>query len=338
MKMYDLRSDTFTKPTEAMRKAMYNAEVGDDVYGEDPTAEKLQRMAEEITGKEQSLIVSSGCMGNLIPLMLKGGRGMEVLTSGYSHIVNHEIGAVASLSGTLPVIIPSDYGRMKAEEIEKHIHGYAYDMSESAINETENTTSGIVYPIDELKRIKALADSHSLWVHMDGARIFNAAVETGISVREYAETASDITFCLSKGLGCPAFSILSGDRDFIEKAKRVRKLLGGGMRQIGIFAAAGIYALENNIARLKDDHEHRAAISEALEKTGWADIAISSTNMIFFNSSYPMDNIVRTFREKGVLFLKEGEMGRIVLSLNISDEDTDAIVRIIESTSAEEFL
>ena len=336
--MYDLRSDTFTKPTEAMRKAMYSAEVGDDVYGEDQTVERLQRMAEEITGKERSLVVSSGCMGNLIPLMIKGGKGMEVLTSGYSHIVNHEIGAVSSLGGTLPVIIPSDHGIMKADEIAKHIHGYAYDMSESAIIETENTTSGIVYPIDELRSIRKLADSNNLWVHMDGARIFNASVESGISVREYAETASDITFCLSKGLGCPAFSILSGDKDFIEKAKRLRKLLGGGMRQIGILAAAGIYALENNVARLKDDHEHRAAISEALARTDWADIEISATNMIFFRSDYDMDSIVAAFRRKGVLFLKEGDMGRIVLSLNISDEDTKEIVKIIENMDPEEFV
>lgn len=336
--MYDLRSDTFTKPTEAMRKAMYSAEVGDDVYGEDPTVERLQRMAEEITGKERSLVVSSGCMGNLIPLMIKGGKGMEVLTSGYSHIVNHEIGAVSSLGGTLPVIIPSDHGIMKADEIAKHIHGYAYDMSESAIIETENTTSGIVYPIDELRSIRKLADSNNLWVHMDGARIFNASVETGISVREYADTASDITFCLSKGLGCPAFSVLSGDKDFIEKAKRLRKLLGGGMRQIGILAAAGIYALENNVARLRDDHEHRAAISEALARTGWADIEISATNMIFFRSDRDMDSIVAAFRRKGVLFLKEGDMGRIVLSLNISDEDTREIVRIIEGMDPKEFV
>ena len=336
--MYDLRSDTFTKPTEAMRKAMYSAEVGDDVYGEDPTVERLQRMAEEITGKERSLVVSSGCMGNLIPLMIKGGKGMEVLTSGYSHIVNHEIGAVSSLGGTLPVIIPSDHGIMKADEIAKHIHGYAYDMSESAIIETENTTSGIVYPIDELRSIRKLADSNNLWVHMDGARIFNASVETGISVREYADTASDITFCLSKGLGCPAFSVLSGDKDFIEKAKRLRKLLGGGMRQIGILAAAGIYALENNVARLRDDHEHRAAISEALARTSWADIEISATNMIFFRSDRDMDSIVAAFRRKGVLFLKEGDMGRIVLSLNISDEDTKEIVKIIENMDPEEFV
>ena len=143
--MYDLRSDTFTKPTEAMRKAMYSAEVGDDVYGEDPTVERLQRMAEEITGKERSLVVSSGCMGNLIPHMIKGGRGKEVLTASTSHIVCHEIGAIVSLSGTLPVIVPSDNGIMKAEDVEKCIHGYAYDMSETSMIETENTTPSIRY-------------------------------------------------------------------------------------------------------------------------------------------------------------------------------------------------
>ena len=133
MRIYDLRSDTFTKPTEAMRKAMYEAEVGDDVYGEDPTVNKLQEMAEEITGKEKALLISSGCMGNLIPMMIKGGRGKEILTSSCSHIVNHEIGAIASISGTLPVIVPSDKGIMKADDVEASIHGYSYDMSETSM-------------------------------------------------------------------------------------------------------------------------------------------------------------------------------------------------------------
>ena len=336
--MYDFRSDTFTQPSEEMRKAMYSAEVGDDVYGEDPTVERLQRMAEEITGKERSLVVSSGCMGNLIPLMIKGGKGMEVLTSGYSHIVNHEIGAVSSLGGTLPVIIPSDHGIMKADEIAKHIHGYAYDMSETSMIEPENTTSGLVYPMENLKGIKELAEEHGLWVHMDGARIFNASVESGVPVKDYAATSDDMTFCLSKGLGCPAFSVLSSTKEFIKEARRLRKLLGGGMRQIGIFAAAGIYALENNIARLKEDHEHRAAISEALASTGWADIKISSTNMIFFTSRYPMQNIIKAFRQRDILFLEDAGMGRIVTSLNVTDQDTEDTVRIIKEIDEKEFL
>ena len=329
MKTYDLRSDTFTKPTEAMRKAMYEAEVGDDVYGEDPTVNRLQEMAEELTGKERSLVISSGCMGNLIPMMIRGGRGKEILTSSYSHIVNHEIGAIASLSGTLPVIVPSENGIMKAEDVEASVHGYSYDMSETSMIETENTTSGLVYPIDELRRIRKVSEKHRLWTHLDGARIFNASVESGVSVREYAETADDITFCLSKGLGAPALSILSSDAGFIEQAKRCRKILGGGMRQIGILAAAGIYALENNVQRLRDDHEHRAAISRALERTGWADVRISSTNMIFFASPYPMEKVIEAMAKRGILMLKDGGMGRIVLSLGIDDDDTERIVSLI---------
>lgn len=329
MKTYDLRSDTFTKPTEGMRKAMYEAEVGDDVYGEDPTVNKLQEMAKEITGKESALLISSGCMGNLIPMMIKGGRGKEILTSSYSHIVNHEIGAIASLSGTLPVMVPSEYGIMNAEDVEASIHGYSYDMSETAMIETENTTSGLVYPIDELRRIKDTSERHGLWTHLDGARIFNASVESGVSVKEYAATADDITFCLSKGLGAPAFSILASDGDFIEKAKRCKKILGGGMRQVGILAAAGIYALCHNVERLRDDHEHRAMISKALEEAPWADVRISSTNMIFFASDYPMARIIEAMRKRGVLMLAEGRLGRIVLSMSINDDDASEIASLI---------
>ena len=335
--MYDFRSDTFTQPSEEMRKAMYRAETGDDVYGEDPTVQRLQRLAEEITGKEESLVVSSGCMGNLIPHMIKGGRGKEVLCAAESHIVRHEIGAVVSLSGTLPVTVPSDNGIMKPEDVEKNVHGYAYDMSETAMIETENTTSGLIYPMENLAGIKSVAERHGLWVHLDGARIFNASVETGVSVEEYASTADDITFCLSKGLGCPAFSVLSSSHDFIREAKRCRKILGGGMRQVGILAAAGIYALEHNIVRLRDDHEHRKAISDALEATGWADVRISSTNMIFFTAFYPMQSIIEAFRRKGVLFLEDGGMGRIVTSLNNTDDDIEATVRIIREMRPAEF-
>ena len=336
--MKDFRSDTFTQPTEEMRRAMYSAETGDDVYGEDPTANKLQEMAEEITGKEASLIVSSGCMGNLIPMMIHGGRGKEILCSEESHIVRHEIGAIASLSGTLPVFVPSVNGIMDASDVEKNIHGYAYDMSETAMIETENTTSGLIYPLENLRAIKTIAQRNNLWVHMDGARIFNASVESGVPVKEYADTADDITFCLSKGLGCPAFSILSSTKEFIKEAKRCRKLLGGGMRQIGIFAAAGIYALEHNIARLKEDHEHREAISNALSETGWANIVISSTNMIFFTSPYPAQSIVTAFRNKGVLFLEDGGMCRIVTSLNNNDEDVAETIEIIKSMEESEFV
>lgn len=335
--MFDLRSDTFTLPTEEMRKAMYNAEVGDDVYGEDPTVNKLQDMGAELTGKESALLVSSGCMGNLIPLMLKGGRGKEVICAKESHIAQHEIGAVCSLAATLPVYADSKFGILDPKSVKSKIHGGAYDGSDSAIIEVENTTSGLIYPLETMKEIKKIAEDHNLWVHLDGARIFNAQVESGISVKEYAACADDITFCLSKGLGTPAFSLLCGDKEFIEAAKRCKKLLGGGQRQVGILAAAGIYALENNVERLAIDHANREKISTALSESGWADVVISSTNMIFFKASYPMDKVIAAMRKKDILMLQDAGMGRIVTSLNISEKDTDAIVKAIRELKEEDF-
>ncbi len=335
--MYDLRSDTFTLPSTEMRKAIYDAEVGDDVYGEDPTVNRLERMAEEITGKERALLISSGCMGNLIPMMLKGGRGKEIICAKESHIVNHEIGAIASLSGTLPVYADSEYGILKPESVREKIHLYSYDMSESAMLEVENTTSGLIYPLETMKELKQIAEEYKLWLHLDGARIFNASVESGISVKEYASNADDITFCLSKGLGAPAFSLLCGDKDFIESAKRLKKILGGGMRQVGLLAAAGIYALEHNVERLKIDHQNREKVSDALKESGWADVKISATNMIFFTSTYSIGNIIAAFRKRDILFLNEGNMGRMVLSLNVSEEDTEYIVRTIKEIDPKEF-
>ena len=335
--MFDLRSDTFTLPTEEMRKAMYNAEVGDDVYGEDPTVNKLQDMGAELTGKESALLISSGCMGNLIPLMLKGGRGKEVICAKESHIAQHEIGAVCSLAATLPVYADSKFGILDPKSVKSKIHGGAYDGSDSAIIEVENTTSGLIYPLETMKEIKKIAEDHNLWVHLDGARIFNAQVASGISVKEYAACADDITFCLSKGLGTPAFSLLCGDKEFIEAAKRCKKLLGGGQRQVGILAAAGIYALENNVERLAIDHANREKISTALSESGWADVVISSTNMIFFKASYPMNKVIAAMRKKDILMLQDAGMGRIVTSLNISEKDTDAIVKAIRELKEEDF-
>lgn len=335
--MFDLRSDTFTLPSEAMRKAMYNAEVGDDVYGEDPTVNRLQDMGAEFTGKESALLVSSGCMGNLIPLMLKGGRGKEVICAKEAHIAQHEIGAVCSIAATLPVYADSEFGILDPESVRSKIHGGAYDGSDSAIIEVENTTSGLIYPLDTLKEIKKIAEENKLWVHLDGARIFNAQVESGISVKEWASCADDITFCLSKGLGTPAFSLLCGDKAFIEEAKRCKKLLGGGQRQVGILAAAGIYALENNVERLAIDHANRERISDALKETGWADVVISSTNMLFFKASYPMDKVISAMRGKNILMLQDAGMGRIVTSLNVTEEDTDQIVKAIRELKEEDF-
>lgn len=325
--MIDLRSDTITKPTKEMIKAMAGAEVGDDVFGEDPSVNRLEEMAKDITGKEASLFVSSGCMGNLIPLMIYGGRGKEVLTSRKSHIVIHEIGAVSAIANTLPVIVPCDDGIIKEDELMPFIGEHSYYMSEPSIIEIENTTSGLVYPFKTAEAIYNIAMNNNLKVHLDGARIFNAEVESNISVKEWAKLSSTITFCLSKGLGAPMGSLLSGDKAFIEEARRYRKMLGGGMRQVGYFAKAGIYALENNIKRLKDDHERARAIKDAIEKSGWAKLKSYGTNIIFFTPIYEkVESVVEDFKNNGILILPEGNDGRIVTNLSINDEDTAKVI------------
>ncbi len=330
--MIDFRSDTITHPTDEMRKAMYNAEVGDDVYKEDPTVNRLEEMGKEITGKEESLFISSGCMGNLLSLMIYGGRGKEVLTSAHSHIVKHEIGAVSAIANTLPVIVPCDNGIIRAEELASFIPKRSYDMSYPSMIEVENTTSGLVYPLETMQKIYSIAQEKGLKVHLDGARIFNAQVESGVTVKEYAACADDITFCLSKGLGCPAGSLISGDKEFIEQARTYRKMLGGGMRQIGILAAAGIYALEHHVERLKVDHEHARAIKDAINASSWAKVATYGTNIIFFTPlSENIDAIVEEGKKAGFAFLAENGMGRVVTNIDVTDEDTDKFIKWIKN-------
>lgn len=330
--MIDFRSDTITHPTEEMRKAMYNAEVGDDVYKEDPTVNRLEEMGKEITGKEDSLFISSGCMGNLLSLMIYGGRGKEVLTSKHSHIVKHEIGAVSAIANTLPVIVPCVNGIIKAEELRNYIPSRSYDMSYPSMIEVENTTSGLVYPLSTMQEIYSIAQDAGLKVHLDGARIFNAQVESGVTVKEYATCADDITFCLSKGLGCPAGSLISGDKAFIEQARTYRKMLGGGMRQVGILAAAGIYALQNHVERLKDDHERARAIADAINNSSWAKVETYGTNIIFFSPlSENINDIVEEGRNAGFAFLSENGMGRIVTNIDVTDEDTECFIKWIKN-------
>lgn len=333
---HDLRSDTLTLQSEAMRKAMYEAEVGDDVYGEDPTVGRLEAMAAELTGKEASLFVTSGCMGNLIPIMIYGGRGKEILAAEQSHIIQHEIGAVSAIGNTLPIIVPSENGIIAEEEIVKYIRPKAYDAGETAIIEVENTTSGLIYPLEKLMRIKELAGGHSLKVHMDGARIFNAVVETGIPLTVYAACADSLTFCVSKGLGAPAGSLLCGDKAFIAEARRMRKLLGGGMRQSGFLAAAGIYALNHNINRLKEDNLHALMIKETIEQTSWAKVRSYGTNMLFFETpDYAISEVVAKFNQDGILVLEEKNACRVVTSLNVSEKDTMEVVNYIRAFDPE---
>jgi threonine aldolase len=338
MKRYDLRSDTITKPTEAMRKAMYEAEVGDDVYREDPTTNKLEQLGAQLSGKERSLFVSSGSMGNLISLYLNGGRSNEVLTASNSHIIQHEIGSIAAIAGVLPIALDVPRGILSASDLEGKVKSGNYDMATTTLIEVENTIGGYCYPLENLEGIRDFANCHNLLVHMDGARVFNAQVATKIPVKTYASYADTLTFCLSKGLGAPVGSLLCGNESFINKAMTIRKMLGGGMRQNGILAAAGLYALEHNIKRLAEDHEHARAIALALEKAGWAQVDKQGvqTNIVFFTvEGYEATDIVKKLAKVGILANNEGPMVRLVTNLDLSDEDTDAVCKILGTFNLE---
>ena len=338
MKYYDLRSDTITKPTEAMRKAMADAEVGDDVYREDPTTTKLEALAAELTGKERGLFVSSGSMGNLISLYINGGRSNEVFTAANSHIIHHEIGAVAAIAGVLPISFDVPRGILNADAFIGKVKQGSYDMANTTLIEVENTIGGYCYPLENLEGIKDFASTHDLKVHMDGARIFNAQVATGISVKTYASYADTITFCLSKGLGCPVGSMLCGDEEFINKALTIRKMLGGGMRQTGVLAAAGLYALENHVDRLADDHAHAKALADALVKGGWAEVDTEGvqTNIVFFRvPSMQSTEVVSQLAKQGILANTEGEMVRLVTNLDLHDEDITKLCTMLENFQIE---
>ncbi len=332
MKIYDLRSDTITKPTQPMRAAIAAAVVGDDVYREDPTTTALEALGCELTGKEAALLLTSGSMGNLIALYINGGRSNEVLVSSNSHIVHHEIGSAAAIAGVLPIQIDAPRGILSPDLLRGKVKGGSYDMATTTLVSVENTIGGYCYPVETLKGIRSFADEHALKVHMDGARIFNAHVATGVSVKEYASYADTITFCLSKGLGAPIGSVLCGSKEFIQEALKVRKLLGGGMRQSGIIAAAGLYALENNISRLADDHAHAKMIASALAQTSWADVDIEGvqTNIIFFTvKNTSASAIVHQLQEIGILANTEGDVVRLVTNLDISAEDTQHICTLL---------
>ena len=337
MKVYDLRSDTITRPSEGMRKAMYNAEVGDDVFGEDPTVNKLQELCSDITGKEASLFISSGSMGNLIPIFILCGRGNEVLVHEKAHILHYELSSAASISGSMPVAIAGNRGILKPDALVSHLRYEVYYMPKVklvCLENTHNLAGGTCYSINEINDVCDFAEKNNLKVHIDGARIFNAQVAAGETVKEMAEKADSLTFCLSKGLGAPVGSVLCGDKDFIDEARIVRKLLGAGMRQSGILAAAGIYALQNNISGIIKDHEHAKKLASALNNTEWTSISEKSveTNILIFDVAAGTSNeITDKLKARGVLCIPMSDSSmRMVTSLEISDDDTEEICKIIK--------
>jgi threonine aldolase len=284
----DLRSDTVTKPTPEMRRAMAEAEVGDDVFGEDPTVNRLEALAAERLGKEAGLFVVSGTMGNQVSLMAQTQRGDEVILDESSHIFNYEVAALVVLSAVQPRTLRGHYGILDPEDIRRAIRPpniHAPRNTLIAVESSHNRGGGTCYPPEALREIRRIATASGMAVHLDGARIFNASITTGTPVRELAAQADSVTFCLSKGLGAPVGSVVVGARAFIDRARRARKMFGGGMRQAGILAAAGVVALETMVDRLRDDHENAQFLAEGLAALPGIVIDLSrvQTNIVIFN-------------------------------------------------------
>ncbi len=334
----DLRSDTITKPTEAMRKVMYEAEVGDDVYKEDPTANELERYAAELLGKEAALYVTSGVMGNQICLNVLTQPGDEVICEKDAHIFQYESGSPVWLSGIQMGLVEGVRGVFTAEQIKTYIRpASAYYMARTKVIEIENThnrAGGTINPIENIKAINALAKENSLYMHLDGARIWNASVASGVEVKEYAKYFDSVSCCLSKGLGAPIGSIIAGSKDFIKQAFRVRKALGGGMRQVGIIASAGLYALKNNISRLSEDHEKAKMLAATINKLESLEIDMErvQTNILIFKAkNMSLEDALARTKEKGLL-LSEGTVGsmRAVTHMDVSFEQTEKACKILE--------
>lgn len=340
MKIYDLRSDTVTKPTDEMRKAMYMAQVGDDVYGEDPTVNRLQDLSSKITGKRASLFVSSGSMANLITLYIKGGRGKDVLMHEDAHSLHHELGAPAAIAGINPIAVPGERGVLRSEILEEYVKPKStpYHDSKSSmviIENTHNFAGGTCYYKENLKDIRNFTQKYNLHLHMDGARVFNASVATGMSVKEISSYCDTMTFCLAKGLGAPVGAMLCGPKEFIEEAKVVRKMFGGGTRQAGIIAAGGLYALEHHIDRIMEDHINAKTLAKTLDAKSWAKVDPTKieTNIIFFDTpNIPASRIEKKLARRGVLcFATAPNTIRLVTSLTVNKQDINSICGIINS-------
>ncbi len=335
--MIDLRSDTVTKPTKEMKEFMMNAELGDDVFQDDPTVIDFENRAALMFGKEAGLFCPSGTMSNQIALMVHLKPGDEVITSKEAHIYNYEGGGVARNSGASMRLIEGSSGLISVDDVKANINPDDIHYPITALVSLENTSNrggGVCYSLDAIKEINNFCSSVNLPMHLDGARLFNALIKTKITAKEMGVNFNSISLCFSKGLGTPLGSVLIGDKEFIHKARRVRKVLGGGMRQIGMIAAAGIYALENNIQRLEEDHFHASEIANSLKKCSWVSSVMKvETNIIVINlkDNYSNNDFVNKLREKGILSIPFGKgRVRMVTHLDISSSDIERVKESIK--------
>lgn len=336
MTTIDLRSDTVTMPTPAMRDAMFTAEVGDDVFGEDPTVNRLQEFAANYFGKEAALFCSSGTQTNQIAINVHVKPGGEVICHEDAHIYKYEGGGIAKNSGASVRLLRGNRGRITASEVAQWImpDDVHFPVTQLvSLEDTANRGGGAVYDFEEIKRIKQLCEQHQLPLHLDGARLFNALEVNGIDPKTYAAQFDSISICLSKGLGAPVGSLLLGTKDFIHKARRVRKALGGGMRQAGFLAAAGLYALENNVKRLSEDHDHAKQLEIALNTCSWVDHCLGvDTNIvvIVLKEADQRDAYIQRLAEKGIKTVAFGPgMIRMVTHLGIDQAAIDYVKQTV---------
>ena len=335
--MIDLRSDTVTKPTPRMREAIANADVGDDVYGEDPTVNRLEQMAAEMLGKEGALFVPTGVMANQLSIRLHTKPGDEVIVESTAHIIRYEGGSASSLSGVQLCCVPGARGILDPEQVglalrPRDVHNPPTTLL--CLEQTHNSGGGSVYPLSTIHKLVALARRNGLALHLDGARLFNAVAATDVSAQEYADPFDTVSFCLSKGLGAPLGSMIVADQDRVTQLRRLRKIFGGGMRQVGIVAAAGIHALEHHIPRLKDDHAHAKGLAELLAAIPSVSVNPKEveTNIIVFKvreSRRSTDELLAECRHAGVLLNAVGDHAfRVVTHLDVSAQDIEEAARI----------
>lgn len=334
--MIDFRSDTFTKPTPAMLNAMFTADVGDDVFGEDPTVNKLEALTADMFGMENSIFCASGTMTNQIAIKCHTQAGDEVICEKLSHVYIYEGGGISFNSGSQVKAIDGDRGRIYAQQVLEAINADDIHKPISKVVSLENTTNrggGCCYRLTDIQQIKEVCLVNNLRLHLDGARLFNALVATGETTKQYGEIFDSISLCLSKGLGAPVGSVLIGNRNFIKQARRIRKVFGGGMRQAGYMAAAGIYALEHNIERLALDHLHAKKIAEALLKKEFTGKMLPvETNIIIFEviNSYTAKTLAETFKNFGILVIPiSANQIRLVLHLDISEQMVAETIDVI---------
>ncbi|KHE67240.1 low-specificity L-threonine aldolase [Halobacillus sp. BBL2006] len=332
--MIDLRSDTVTKPTQQMRQAAFEAEVGDDVYEEDPTVKRLEATAAEMLGKEAALFVTSGTQGNQIAVLTHCKPGDEILLEANAHLFLYEGASMSALAGVQPRTILGNRGAMDPADVRAAIRPDDIHFPETGLiclENTHNKAGGAIVPLENMQQIYEIARENNIPVHLDGARLFNAAVASGISVRRFADQADTVQFCLSKGLGAPVGSVIAGSADFIRQARKWRKRLGGGLRQVGMIAAPGLIALTEMVDRLAEDHEQAKRLAEGLSQVNGIEIEGKvETNILLVNVgglNQTSDEFLHHLKEQRVLAVPFGpETVRFVTNFDVSGEEIDEVI------------